>query len=358
MASDAVPAMWSSGHGYLPPGEGWVKLNQNESPYALAPEEWEALWVHLRSVPLHRYPDPAHAAVEEAIARLAGLSPSMVLAGNGANELLELLVRSTCEPGDEVLTVAPTYPLYDRFCAVNRVRLVKATWGPEFAFPRRELLAAASPRTRLVLLCRPNNPTGHLYPAREVLAVAQALPCLVAVDEAYGDFAGDTVADRVRSVPNLAVVRTLSKAYGAAGLRFGYLLASPETVRAARALQTPYGLSGFTQAAALFLLSHPEAMRRRREAILAGREDLIRRLGRVPGLTVFPSSTNFVLVRTAGSADALDGHLRARRIAVRNLKWDDRHLRISVGTAEDHARLAEALEEYVAGAGRARGGAG
>lgn len=346
MVSDGVRAVPGPGHGYLPPGEGWVKLNQNESPYALTPDEWEALWEQLRSVPLHRYPDPNHAAVEEAIAGLTGLPPSMVLAGNGANEILELVVRSTCEPGDEVLTVAPTYPTYGRFCAMNRVRLVEVPWGPDFAFPLRELLAAVSPRTRLVLLCRPNNPTGHLYPGREVLALADAVPCLVAVDEAYGDFAGDTMADRVRSVPNMAVVRTLSKAYGAAGLRFGYLLASAETVRAARALQTPYGLSGFTQAAALFLLSRPDAMRRRRDAILAGREDLVRRLGRVPGLTVFPSSTNFVLVRTAGSADALDRHLRARGIAVRNLKWEDRHLRISVGTPEDHVRLTEALEAF------------
>lgn len=346
MFSDILPALPASRPGYLEPGDKVVKLNQNESPYALAPGEWESMLAGLRAVPLNRYPDPGHSVVENCIAQRTELPPQMVLAGNGANELIELVIRSTCDPGDEVLTVAPTYHLYDRFCVMNRTHLVKVSWGPDFVFPRRELMRAISPRTKLILLCRPNNPTGHLYPVEDILTVAQEFPGLVAVDEAYYDFAGDTLAPFTRAVTNLAVVRTLSKAYGAAGLRFGYLLAPAEIVSAVRSLQMPYGVSGLTQAAALFLLSHPQIMERQRDSILAGRQDLARRLETVPGLIAFASATNFLLVRTACSADALDRYLRSRQIVVRNLKWEDRYLRISVGTDEDHARLVEAIQAF------------
>jgi histidinol-phosphate aminotransferase len=344
--SGAVPALPTAEAGYVPPADGVVKLNQNESPFGLAPAEWAELLAELAAVPLHRYPDPSHAALERAIAREAGLDPAMVLAAGGANEVLELLVRVACDPGDEVLTVSPTYPLYDRLCAVNRARLRKVPWGEGLAFPRQELLGAVSPRTRLILLCRPNNPTGHLYPAAEVLAVAAAFPGLVVVDEAYYDFCRDTVAPFAGSRENLAIVRTLSKAFGAAGLRAGYLLAAPEIAAAARAVQTPYGLGALSQAAALYLITHPALMERRRQAILAGREELARSLGALPGLTVLPSAANFLLVRTEGSADALDRHLRSRRIFVRNPHWQDRHLRISVGTAQDHAALMEAMRAF------------
>jgi len=346
MGSDILAALPPSRPGYVPPADNLVKLNQNESPYGLAPDERDALLAALRDVPLHRYPDPGHTEVERAIARRAGVAPDMVVAGNGANELVELLVRATCDPGDEVLTVAPTYHLYDRFCAVNRARLVKARWGGGFAFPREELARSISARTRLVLLCRPNNPTGHLYPADEVLAVARAFPGPVAVDEAYCDFAGDTLTGALRAFPNLVLVRSLSKAYAAAGLRFGYLLAGGPMAEAVRRVQTPYGVGGLTQAAALFLVTHPEIMERHRRAILAERADLARRLDSVRGLTTHPSATNFVLVRTDGSADALDAHLRARGIVVRNLHWEDRYLRVSVGTAADHARLEAALHAF------------
>ncbi len=346
--SDAATALVASQPAYVAPGEAVVKLNQNESPYAPAPEEWASLLAQLAHVAPNRYPDPTHDALEDLIARRAGLSRDMALAGNGANELLELIVRSTCNPGDEVLTVAPTYHLYDRFCAMNRATLVKVPWGPGLAFPRSDLLAAISPRTRLVLLCRPNNPTGHIYPPGEVLAVTEAFSGVVAVDEAYHDFAQETVAPHIRHLPNLVVVRTLSKAYAAAGLRLGYLLAAADVASRVRSLQMPYAMGALSQAAALFLLSRPEAMERRRDAILAAREDLARRLDTVDGVGVVPSVANFLLVRTASSADALDRYLRSRRIFVRNLHWEDRYLRISVGTPHDHARLVAALRGFQA----------
>ena len=348
MFSDVVAALPTASPGYLPPDSDVVKLNQNESPYDLTAEEWQSLLAALSAQHLTRYPDPGHTLLEESLARLAGLPREMVMAGNGSSEVLDLLIRATCNPGDEVLTVGPTFHLYGRFCALNRAQLVEVEWAPDLGFPRRDVLRAITSRTKLLLLCRPNNPTGHLYPVDEVLATSREFPGLVAVDEAYYEFAGDTLAPFTRSRTNLAVLRSLSKAYGAAGIRVGYLLAPAETVEAVRRIQVPYGMGCLTQAGALFLLSHPEIMERRRDAMLAGRQELASILMGVPGLTVLPSATNFLLVRTASSADALDRYLRSRRIVVRNLKWGDRHLRISVGTADDHQRLLHALMEFPA----------
>ena len=332
------------------PGTSSLKLNQNECPFDLSPEERAGLVEAVRAVPLHRYPDPGHSALRERIAELNGVRPDMVVVGHGANEVLEWLIRATCRAGDQVLTAAPTYHLYDRFAAAHGVELAKVGWGRPFGSPRRELERAIGPRTRLLLLCRPNNPTGHLYPAADVLALAGGFAVVMAVDEAYYDFCQDTLVARLEEASNLVIVRTLSKAYGAAGLRLGYALARPPLAEAVRALQAPYAVSGLTQAAGAFLLSRPDLVARRRDAVAAHREDLRQALGGVPGVEVFPSSTNFVLVRTAFSADALDAHLRGRGILVRNLNWDDRHVRISVGTPGDHALLADAMREYAAAA--------
>ena len=353
--SQALMALPGLSSGYVRPDGTQVKLNQNESPFDLGPEERALLLDELKAVSLNRYPDPRHSALTERIAQTAGVTPDMALAGNGANELLELLIRSTCNAGDQVLTVAPTYHLYDRFAAMNQVELVKVGWGRPFAFPAPELVRATGPRTRMILLCRPNNPTGHLFPPDEVLELADHFAGMVVVDEAYYDFCRDTLAPFVGAVKNLVVVRTLSKAYGAAGLRLGYLLASGSIVRSVGAMQLPYGVNAFSQATAHFLLSRPWMMERQRTAILENREDLARRLGHITGITVFPSAANFLLVRTTFSADALDRCLQARRIFVRNLKWDDHHLRISVGTLGDHARLVEAMSAFAdqaAGASR------
>lgn len=125
-----------------------------------------------------------------------------------------------------------------------------------------------------------------------------------------------------------------------------------------RRVQTPYAMGALTQATALFLLRHPEIMQRHRTAILAARTDLAGRLSEIPGLTVFPSATNFLLVRTHASATALDRYLRSCGILVRNLDWEDRYLRISVGTQDDHVRLADAMRAFLVGGGSGSGGDG
>ncbi len=323
-----------------------MKLNQNESPFDLPPEEWALLAEELKAVPLNRYPDPEHQALRQSIAASAGAAPDMVVVAAGANALIELLIRWACGPGDQVLTVSPTYHLYGRFASMNRAELIDIPWGPSFVLPVAELLGAVGPRARLLLLCRPNNPTGHLFPAGPVLELAERFPGVVAVDEAYFDFCRDTLAPFVGDAPNLVVVRTMSKAYGAAGLRVGYALAPPAIAGSLRDLQAPYGLGGLTQVTATFLLRRPHIMERHRGAILANRDDLARRLGEVPGATALPSATNFLLVRTDCSADALDRYLRDRRILVRNVRWEDRHIRVSVGTPDEHAELAAAMRAF------------
>lgn len=346
--SEALAALPRLASGYVPPASGQIKLNQNESPFTLTPDERALLLAELGRVALHRYPDPAQSALTEAIAGAAGVRPEMVLAGSGANALLELVIRATCNPGDPVVTPAPTYHLYAHFAAMNRAELTSVAWGQSLALPVAELLAAAGARARLLLLCRPNNPTGHVVPARDVLELADRFPGLVAVDEAYYDFCRDTLAPFVGNLGNLVVVRTLSKAYGGAGVRVGYLVAPPDVAAALRRMQLPYAVSALSQAAGAFLLGRPAMMERQRAAILAGREDLARRLQGIPGVRTLPSEANFILARTDFSADALDAELRGQGIFVRNVHWDDRHLRISVGTPDEHARLAEAMRGFVA----------
>lgn len=332
--------------GYLPDRPGRVKLNQNESPFGLDAADRDALAAVLGAVPLHRYPDPLAHGLRERLAAMTGVSSAMVVVDNGANALLDLLVRATCAPGDEILTCGPTYHLYGRLASLHHARLVVVPWAPGWGFPAAALGAAVGPRTRLILLCRPNNPTGHLFAAEDVLALARGFHGLVVVDEAYFDFCQDTVAGFLDALPNLVVVRTLSKAYGAAGARLGYLLAPALVARALGAMQIPYGVGALSQTVGGFLLERPGLLERQRARIIAARQQLASGLRRLGHLTVFPSAGNFLLVRTTGSADALDRYLRANDIFVRNLRWQDRHLRISVGTPDDQAHLLAALGRW------------
>src|SRR5262245_53858926 len=271
---DALPA-------YVPGRTvpGAIKLASNEVPYGPLPGVVEAIAV--AAAGSHRYPDMGVVALREALADQYGVAPERVATGCGSVALAEHLTRATCQaPADEVLYSWRSFEAYPIIAATSSATSLRVPNRPDHGHDLPAMAAAVTPRTRLVFVCNPNNPTGTAARADELEAFLDAVPesTLVVLDEAYREFVTDpAVPDGLRYAdrPNVAVLRTLSKAWGLAGLRVGFLIAQPPVAEAVRKVVTPFSTSGVAQAAALAALAQAEEMARRARLVVRERERLL-----------------------------------------------------------------------------------
>jgi histidinol-phosphate aminotransferase len=317
------------------------KLNQNESPLDVPEHLKRLILERAETLPWNRYPDFVPQGLVEAIAARHGWDPAGVLVGNGSNEVLQATLSVSVGDGDAVVAPDPSFALYRLITGVMGGRYVPVPLGPEFAYDVDALVATARRElARVVILNSPNNPTGSALPDDGVARLLEETGAFLVCDEAYQDFGGPTAIPLLAGSSRIVVLRTLSKAMGMAGLRFGYALAHPEVAREIAKAKLPYSVNAITLAAAEILLAHREEFESRARSIAAERDRLIDRLRGLAGIHVFPSLANFVLVR----CEKLPARLVFRRlidehdILVRDVSaWTGlaECLRISVGNAED-----------------------
>jgi histidinol-phosphate aminotransferase len=334
---------------YRPPlaGRTGLRLDFNESTVGCSPR----VLARLRSLDaesLARYPE--REPVEKEVAAFLRLDPAQVLLTNGVDEAIHLLCMTYLDPGDEALIVVPTFAMYAIFAKAEGARVIEVRAGENFAFPLQDVLARISPRTKLIAVANPNNPTGAAVVGDVLLQIAQFAPqAALLVDEAYFEFHGETLIDRVGQIENLFVARTFSKAYGLAGLRIGILAGSAQQMAMVRRVASPYSVN----AAALAVL--PEALQDQEYVggyvaqVHTNRERLQQELGSL-GLQYWPSHANFVLVRIGESHAEFVQALRARGILVRDRHSDpgcEGCVRLTVGTDEHTQTLIVALREVV-----------
>lgn len=327
-------------------GEVW--LNANESACASAVDAGENL---------RRYPQPQPPALRTRLAELYGCDPSQLLIGRGSDEAIDLLVRAICRPGqDAVLVTPPVFGMYAVCARLHGARVLEVPLLDDTADFRVDATSVAatarSAKARIVFLCSPGNPAGGVLPAAEATRLANELEgvALVVVDEAYIEFAdAPSLASLVSSQPNLAVLRTLSKAHALAGARIGCLIAHPDIIAALRRCQAPYPIAEPSADRALQALS-PQALAQtagRVEATCREREALRIGLARLPCvLRIYPSQANFLLVRFDDAAAAMQCLLDAGIVVrdMRQLPQLGDALRISIGTAEQNARVIASLQ--------------
>ena len=334
------------------------------TPYSHAAWEPELVRMHANELPwrvdgdtsdagLNRYPEPQPPALIDALARLYGVWPTQLLVGRGSDEAIDLLLRVFCRAGiDNVIVCPPTFGMYGVAARIQgaEVRTVPLCAEAGFALNEAALLAQVDQNTRLVFVCTPNNPTANALPPGQLLRIAAALNpgALLVVDEAYIDFANvESLTAYLGLTPNLAILKTLSKAHGLAGARVGCLVAHPEIIKLARKVIPPYAITELTVEAVVPQLSD-EAIARTRTRIaqlLLEREQLAQGLARSPLITrVWPSDANFLLV-DCSDVDAVLARVRLAGLIVRDVRQPalPRSLRISVGTPGQNARLLESL---------------
>ncbi|HKU84801.1 MAG TPA: histidinol-phosphate transaminase [Casimicrobiaceae bacterium] len=331
--------------------DGFIKLDAMENPYGLPDALRERLGQTLAQVSLNRYPDGDATQAKHALRAALRLSPDVgLMLGNGSDELIQILTAAATTPDAVVIAPEPSFVMYRRNALVAHARFVGIPLRDDFSLDVRALeQAIARESPALVWLAFPNNPTGNLFDAGDVERIIRASPSLVVVDEAYYAFANDSFLPRVLEFPNLAVVRTVSK-IGLAGLRAGYVAAHPDWIEQLEKVRPPYNVNSLTQAALPLMLAHSDALADQAASIRAERTRLSAALARLPGVRVFATQTNFVLVRVPDAA-AWFATLRDARILVKNL--DGWHpllancLRITVGTpAENDAVVAALTARY------------
>jgi histidinol-phosphate aminotransferase len=338
---------------HVAPARGMVKLDAMENPHRLPAALARELGERLADVEVNRYPDPSAPELKrrlrEAMAIPAHLD--MVL-GNGSDELIQMLSLLLARPGAVALAPEPSFVMYRMSAAIAGLPYEGVALGPGFALDETAMLAAIERhRPALTWLAYPNNPTGNLFSREAVLRIVEAAPGLVVVDEAYYPFSGGaTMLDAVGRFPNLVLVRTVSK-LGLAGLRLGLAVGPREWMAELEKLRPPYNVNVLTAAAAELLLAQREVFERQASAIVSERARLEAALDAMPGVRRFPSAANFVLVRVADAQRAFEA-LVARGILVRNLHGSHpllaHCLRLTVGTADENAKLIEALASALA----------
>jgi len=334
--------------GYTPgeqprPGERVIKLNTNENPFPPSPAVIEAIR-RIDPERLRRYPSPTSEDFRQTAARVHGVSPDMIIAGNGSDEILALAARSYLGPGDVLAYPDPTYSLYPVLAEIGEIKGTAVPWAAGWQLPIDALLAT---RPRAIFFANPNAPTGTLVPANQVRELAERFSGLLLVDEAYVDFADENSLGLLADFPNLMITRTLSKGYGLAGLRFGYAIAAPAVVAAMGKVKDSYNCDAVAITAAAAALEDQAYARRTWQLVRQERarvsEALVRR-----GWQVIPSQANFVLAACpGGQAAAIYRALKAKRILVRFFDkpgLDDK-LRITIGTAEENDQLLAALTD-------------
>ncbi len=335
---------------YHPPlgGRHGLRLDFNENTVGCSPRVLARLR-ELTAEEIGCYPE--REPLEGIVAAHLCIKPDELLLTNGVDEAIHLLCETYLEPGDEALIVVPTFAMYEISAAATGARVIPIPAAENFRFPASELLARINPNTRLIAIANPNNPTGAVAESADLIEIARrAAEAAILVDEAYFEFYGKTLLGCWQDLPNLFVARTFSKAYGMAGLRVGVLAGNATHIPLVRRVSSPYNVNGVALACLPAALADEDYVDQYVGQVREGREKLQQEFSNW-GLPYWPSQANFVLAKFGAMKDAFIRSMRERGILVRDRSRDygcEGCVRITIGTAEQTARLLEALRATLA----------
>lgn len=328
-----------------------AKLSSNELPFPPQESVVEAITRAVAGV--NRYPEMTGETLTQALARRWGVEAEQVVVGNGSVALIQHLLDAVCRPGDEVVIPWRSFEAYPICIAVAGARAVRVPLTPDARHDVLAMLAAITPRTRVVMACTPNNPTGTILTARELADLVTGVPrdVVVLIDEAYLDFVTDPEAGDALTLladaPNLVVSRTFSKAHALAGMRVGYLVCEPGLAAAIRSVSTPFGVNLPAQAAAAAALGETELARTaERSATVAAERDRVVDALRAQGWQVPDAQGNFFWLGVGDETAALAERFRAAGILVRPFVGEG--VRVSIGTTSDNERVLAAAAAWSA----------
>ena len=332
--------------GEQPPlGTKIIKLNSNENPYPPSPQALKVLQ-EIDGEMLRRYPDPTGKSFRIAASKVLGVADDWIVVGNGSDDLLNLIVRAVGESGKQIVCPAPTYVLYRTLAAIQDAEFVEVPYPDDYKLPVDLLIAAQGAVT---FVASPNSPSGTAISVADLEKLAKELSGILAIDEAYVDFAEENALLLTKKYSNVIVLRTLSKGYSLAGLRLGFGIANPALLAELNKIKDSYNVDALAYAVGAAAIADRDHKTANAEKIKASRAKLALSFKEL-GFDVWPSQTNFLLVRPPnGDAERIYQTLKVRGILIRHFnqpRLEDK-LRISVGTEEQNQILVKTLKEIL-----------
>lgn len=331
-----------------------IKLGSNENPLGPSPKALEKLSANLKYI--SQYPETDLKELTNAIASYSGVLPSqIILGGDGADEILDILGKTLIEPGDEFIVPLPSYMYYEYVLTIHGGVPVFAKWDlPENRVNIKSIIDALSPRTRIIFLCTPNNPTGSIIDKNDIITVLESTDALVVVDEAYFEFAGVNNVDLINDYDNLFILRTFSKVMGLAGMRIGYGLSNPQFIEYMHRVKPVFSITRLSQIAALATLQDTDYIENSIKFSIESLKYLYNELNNLPNLNVYKSKSNYLLVdvrKTGMKARILSEKLMEKGVIVRDCSsfrgLDEYWIRVSVGTMEEDKKFIKILKEII-----------
>ena len=312
-----------------------VFLDANESPFQNE---------------INRYPNNKHIDLKKTLLKLNQLSIGQIVLGNGTDEILDLIMRVFCDPGsDKIITIPPTYGMYDVIAKTNNVENIKVPLKSNFTLNLEELKKSFTEKTKLLFLCSPNNPTGNSFSRKDLIDLIESFNGVVVIDEAYINFSSNSsLVSLINKYNNLIVTQTMSKAFGMAGIRLGMGFSNNKIVNYINKIKPPYNINLLTEKRALKELKNIDTIKTNIKIILEERNKLIDSLNELSFIIkVYPSDSNFILIKV-DDADLIYKQLIEKGIVLRNRSKEllcDNCLRITIGTPYENELLIKNFKE-------------
>ena len=335
----------------VPSSTGFIKLDAMENPYAFPAELKSGLMAQLAEASLNRYPDASARNLREALRAAMNIPDALeIMLGNGSDEIIQTIAAACAKPGATLLSFEPSFVMFRMIATFCGLGYIGVPLTADFAIDIGATRAAIKTHQPTVtFIAYPNNPTGNLFERDAIREIIRMSPGLVVIDEAYFAFSTESFLDEITNFPNAVLMRTVSK-LGLAGLRLGLLAGHPEWLREFDKVRLPYNINCLTQAAATFALQHYDSLLVQAASLVAERLSLSRLLRTFPGVVVFPSQANFLLVRVPDSEKAFNA-LLSRKILVKHTSAAHpllgNTLRLTIGTPLENAALATALRDAI-----------
>ena len=327
-----------------------ILLNANESFVPPVPEVKREMLSRISKAAFNRYPDPAAAALCEKFGRFYGVDPKLVVAGNGSDEIIGLLYACLLDPGDKVMTLEKDFSMYSFYCHIYNCTHVEVAKESDLSVNVEKVISAVKrEKPQMLLFSNPCNPTSLGMRREDVVKIIENCDTLVVVDEAYMEFKGSTHVDLIENYPNLLVLRTLSKAFGMAGIRCGYCLGNKALIDVMYKVKSPYNLNVLTQKAAVIALKNRDKLLDRLKTLNAERHKMYKALRDMPLDSLYPTASNFIYFET-GKGEAIYEAMKENGILIKFFKGNEAmpvSIRLSIGTPEENRKVLEILKKVL-----------
>lgn len=326
------------------------KLDANESPWDMPKDLKEKLAEKIiRDINLNLYPDSNSDSLRKALGNFFDIKDNNIILGSGSDELINIIITAFVDKNDYVLVPNPSFSMYEIFTKIAGGIPLKIPLTKSFKYNLNDFIEAIEKyEPKLVFLCNPNNPTGSMIGVDDIREFAKKFNGILVIDEAYIEFSGGSMLDYIEELENVIILRTFSKAFGIAGLRIGYGIASKHLIKQINNVKPPYNLNSISQAAAILILENYDIFADRIKLIKTERDYLYEKLKSIDEIDVYRSEANFLLIRTPYSQQ-IWAYLLDRGFLVRNYSPENElaeYLRISVGDKQTNRELVKVLKDF------------